>query len=75
MFIASALLLIVFGKHVTDLQILRQVSIVRVISFTLVISLNALQYKSKRWKSIPLVILMTLFSLMSLIDLYFIFNN
>ena len=75
MFIASALLLIVIGKHFTDLQILKEVSIVRVISFALVISINAFQYKSKRWKSTPLVVLMTLFSLMSLIYLYFIFNN
>lgn len=74
MFIASALLLIVIGRSLTDHEILRQISIVRVASFGLVIGLNANQYKSKRWKSAPLIALMTIFSLMSLIYLYFIFK-
>ena len=74
MFIASALLLIVIGRSVTDHEILRQISIVRVASFGLVIGLNANQYKSKRWKSAPLIALMTIFSLMSLIYLYYIFK-
>lgn len=75
MFIASALLLIVIGRSVTNHEILMQISIIRVASFGLVIGLNANQYKSKRWKSAPLIALMTIFSLMSLIYLYFIFNK
>ncbi len=72
MFIASALLLIIIGRNVLDFEILRQVSIVRVVSFALVIGLNAIQLKSKRWKSLPLIALMTIFSFMSLVYLYFI---
>ena len=72
MFIASALLLIIIGRNLIDYEILRQICIVRVVSFLLVIGLNAIQYKSKRWKPAPLITLMTIFSLMSLIYLYFI---
>ena len=72
MFIASALLLIILGRNLIDYEILRQICIVRVVSFLLVIGLNAIQYKSKRWKPAPLITLMTIFSLMSLIYLYFI---
>ena len=72
MFIASALLLIVIGRNVVNNEILRQISIVRVASFALVIGLNANQYQSKRWKPSPLIVLMTIFSLMSLTYLYFI---
>ena len=75
MFIASALLLIIVGRNVIDPEILRQISIVRVASFALVIGLNANQYQSKRWKPAPLIVLMTIFSLMSLTYLYFIFKT
>lgn len=74
MFIASALLLIIIGRVVVDYEILRQISIVRVASFILVIGLNANQYRSKRWKPGPLIVLMTIFSLMSLTYLYWIFK-
>ena len=74
MFIASALLLIVVGRNIIDHEILRQISIVRVVSFVLVICLNANQYQSKKWKPEPLIILMTIFALMSLTYLYFIFK-
>ena len=74
MFIASALLLIIIGRNLVDYEILRQICIVRVASFLLVIGLNASQYKSKRWKPAPLITLMTIFSLMSLTYLYFIFQ-
>lgn len=74
MFIASALLLIIIGRNVDDHEILRQVGMVRVASFALVIGLNANQYQSKRWKSRPLIFLMSIFSLMSCIYLYFIFT-
>lgn len=73
MFIASALLLIVIGRNITDFEILREISVVRIASFILVISLNAIQYKSKRWKAAPLIGLMTLFTIMSFIYAYFIF--
>ncbi len=72
MFIASALLLIIIGRTVIDPEILRQISIVRVASFALVIGLNANQYQSNRWKPKPLIVLMTIFSLMSFTYLYFI---
>jgi hypothetical protein len=72
MFIASALLLIVVGRSVTDHEILRQVGMVRVASFALVVALNANQYHSKRWKPAPLIALMTIFSMMSLTYLYLI---
>jgi len=73
MFIASALLLIVVGHGVEDYQILRTIGMVRVLSFVLVIALNANQYARKRWKSAPLIVLMTVFSLMSVAYLYLIF--
>lgn len=72
MFIASALLLIVIGRNITDLETLKEISIVRIASFLLVIILNAIQYKSKRWKPAPLIGLMTLFSIMSLFYAYLI---
>ncbi len=72
MFIASALLLIIIGHNAFDYEILRQICIVRVVSFLLVIGLNANQYESKRWKPAPLITLMSIFSLMSLTYLYFI---
>lgn len=74
MFIASALLLLIIGRTVADPEVLRSISIARVVSFGLVIGLNYIQYRSKRWKAAPLLVLMTVFSLMSLIYLYFIFN-
>lgn len=74
MFIASGLLLIIIGGSVIDPEILRKICIVRVTSFALVIGLNANQYQSKRWKPGPLIALMTIFSLMSLTYLYFIFK-
>ena len=72
MFIASALLLIVVGRNISDLETLKEISIVRIASFVLVVILNATQYKSKRWKPAPLIGLMTFFSIMSLIYIYFI---
>ena len=75
MFIASALLLIVIGRNITELETLKEISIVRIASFLLVIILNAVQYKSKRWKSAPLIGLMSWFTIMSLIYVYFIFTN
>lgn len=72
MFIASAVLLIIIGRNVLDYETLRQISIVRVASFLLVIGLNAIQYQSKRWKPAPLLVLMTIFSFMSLTYLFFI---
>ena len=75
MFIASALLLIVVGRNITDFETLKQISIVRIVSFVLVIILNAIQYKSKRWKSAPLIGLMSLFAVMSLIYIWFIYTN
>ena len=72
MFIASALLLIVVGRNISDLETLKEISIVRIASFVLVVILNAAQYKSKRWKPAPLIGLMTFFSIMSLIYIYFI---
>ena len=70
MFIASGLLLIIIGINIKDYQILQQISIVRVISFVLIIALNAIQFKSKRWKPAPLIALITIFSLMSVTYLY-----
>lgn len=72
MFIASALLLIVIGRNINDLETLKEISVVRIASFLLVIILNAVQYKSKQWKPAPLIGLMSLFTLMSLIYFYFI---
>ena len=72
MFIASALLLIIIGRNITEYEILRQISIVRFLSFLLVIGLNAIQYKSKRWQPAPLIALMIIFSLMSCAYLYYI---
>ena len=72
MFIASALLLIIIGRNLVDYEILRQICIVRVASFLLVIGLNASQYKSKRWKPAPLITLMTIFSLIDMMQKYFL---
>lgn len=65
MFIASALLLIVIGRNVTDHGTLRAVGLARLVSFALVIVLNILQLRSKRWKAAPLVVLVALFTLFS----------
>ncbi|MFN8277357.1 MAG: hypothetical protein U0T84_07740 [Chitinophagales bacterium] len=70
MFIASALLLIVIGRSNTDMDTLRHIGWMRVVSFLLVIALNANQYLSKRWKPAPLLVLMTIFTLMSATYLY-----
>ena len=75
MFIASALLLITIGRNVTDLETLKETSWARIASFVLVIYLNAAQYKSKRWKPAPLIGLMSMFSIMTLIYIYFITVN
>jgi hypothetical protein len=75
MFIATALLLMVIGSKVSDPEVLQLIALVRVVSFVLVIVLNALQYKSKRWKSAPLLVLMSLFTLMSILYMYFIFEH
>ncbi len=75
MFIASALLLIVIGRNISDLETLKEISIVRIASFVLVIILNVVQYKSKRWKPAPLIGLLSLFSIMSLIYIYLIYIN
>lgn len=63
MFIASALLLIVIGMNVTDSTVLREVGIARIASFVLVIGLNIVQLRSKRWKAPPLVVLISIFTL------------
>ncbi len=70
MFISSGMLLIVIGRHVTDLATLQGIGYARIIAFALVICLNALQFRSRRWKSAPLVALMSLFSAMSLVYAY-----
>lgn len=75
MFIASALLLIVIGRNITDIQTLKEISAVRILSFLLVIILNAIQFKSRRWKEKPLIVLMTLFSVMILIYIFLIAKN
>lgn len=72
MFIASALLLIIIGRNISDVEILKLISVSRIASLLLVIFLNLIQYKSKRWKPVPLIVLMSMFSLMSLIYIYFI---
>ena len=72
MFIASALLLIVIGRNIIDIVLLKEISIVRIASFLLVIILNLVQYKSKRWKPVPLISLMALFGIMSLFYAYLI---
>ena len=63
MFIASALLLIVIGRNVVDRETLQEVGIVRIASFLLVIVLNIIQLRSKRWKTAPLVALISIFAL------------
>lgn len=75
MFLASALLLIVIGRNVTDLETLKAVGLARIASFLLVIIINANQYKSKRWKAAPLLVLMSLFFVMSLVYGYLIVTN
>lgn len=74
MFIASALLLIIVGHSVQDYDTLQKVGVARVLSFALVIAINANQFKSKRWKPAPLIVLMTLFGLMSIAYLSCIFR-
>ena len=63
MFIASALPLIVMGTSVFDSAVLRQIGMVRIASFILVIVLNLIQFKSKRWKAAPLIALISIFTL------------
>ncbi|MFN8466767.1 MAG: hypothetical protein U0X20_14510 [Caldilineaceae bacterium] len=72
MFIASALLLIVIGRNIVDREVLQQVGIVRIASFVLVIVLNIIQLWSKRWKTAPLVVLISIFALFSAGYLFFI---
>ena len=71
MFIASALLLIVIGRNIVDREILQEVGIVRIASFALVIVLNFIQLRSKRWKTAPLVALVSIFALFSAGYLFF----
>ena len=70
MFIASALLLIILGRNVTDPAVLRQVGVARIASFALVVTLNAIQLVSKRWKTAPLIVLIAVFSSLSAAYLY-----
>lgn len=63
MFIASALLLIVIGRNIVDRETLQEVGIVRIASFALVIVLNIIQLRSKRWKPAPLIALISIFTL------------
>ena len=72
MFIASALLLIVIGRNAVDLKLLKEIGLVRITSFVLIIFLNAVQLRSGRWKTGPLAGLITIFALLSLGYLYFI---
>jgi hypothetical protein len=72
MFIASALLLIVIGRKVVDREILQEVGIARIASFVLVIVLNIIQLRSKRWKTAPLVALISIFALFTAGYLFFI---
>lgn len=74
MFIASSLLLLVIGNKINDTSVLKAVSIVRILSFTLVIILNLFQLKSKRWKTAPLLVLISIFSLLSFCYCYLYFN-
>ena len=74
MFIASSLLLLIIGSKINDMSILKTVSIVRILSFILVIILNLFQLKSGRWKTAPLVVLISIFSLLSLCYCYLYFN-
>jgi len=72
MFIASALLLVVIGRNVTDSTMLREVGIVRVASFALVIVLNIIQLRSKKWKAAPLIGLISIFTLLTAVYIFFI---
>jgi hypothetical protein len=72
MFIASALLLIVIGRNIADSGILREIGIVRIASFVLVIVLNIIQLRSKRWKAAPLVALILIFTLFTVGYIFFI---
>lgn len=74
MFIASALLLVVVGFADVENTVLKKIAIVRIVSFALVVTLNVNQYLSKRWKPAPILVLMSIFSLMSLGYLYLIFE-
>ncbi len=75
MFLAFALLLLVIGRNIIDIETLKEISIVRIFSFLLIIILNLIQYKSKRWKLIPLIVLMSFFSVMISIYVYLIATN
>lgn len=63
MFIASALPLVVIGRTVVDSALLVQIGMVRIASFILLIVLNIIQLRSKRWKTPPLILLITIFTL------------
>lgn len=73
MFMASALLLLAVGFMSNETSVHRAVGMARILSFILVIVINANQYKSGRWKAGPLWFLMVLFSMMSLAYGVFIF--
>ena len=73
MFMASALLLLAVGFISNETSVHRAVGMARILSFILVIVINANQYKSGRWKAGPLWFLMALFSMMSLAYGVFIF--
>lgn len=70
MFIASGLLVLVVGRYGIDPEMLHAIARVRIASFALVIVLNLLQLQSKRWKAAPLLLLVSIFSLMSGVYLY-----
>ena len=70
MFIALSLLLLVIGLKVKDEDTLKMISLIRILSFVLVIIINSIQLKSKRWKTAPLIVLISIFSLLSLCYLY-----
>lgn len=73
MFVASALLLIIVGRNVTDVAVLRQVGYARIASFVLVIALNVIQLVKKRWKAAPLIVLIATFSSLAIAYSCFVF--
>ena len=75
MFMASALLLLAVGFMSNETSVHRAVGMARILSFILVIVINANQYKSGRWKAGPLLVLMTIFSVMSLVYAYLLYRN
>lgn len=72
LFISIALLLIVIGRNVTNGHVLKEIAIARVISLELIFLLMYIQFKSKKWKNAPLIILMTIYGLMSIVYLYYL---